>query len=154
MKVGWKWRKHWEFKLMLKCQHQCHCACNSQFGISIIKDAGRQAAHKKTTNCMDVLYCPPPLASGNTTHPCNSGYLGKIFLYIDHKHMECLYNIVEHSGIASLYFNICQNIMTYFYSHLYNVYCWFHTYVMYLKKSFSCLSLDIDVRWMLLSCYI
>jgi hypothetical protein len=42
---------------------------------------------------MDVLYYPPPLASGNITHPCNSRYLGKIFLYIDHNHMEYLYNI-------------------------------------------------------------
>jgi hypothetical protein len=75
----------------------------------------------KITICMDVLYCPPPLASGNITHPCNSRYLGKTFLYIDHHHMECLHNIVQHSGIISLYFNIYQNIITYFYSHLYNV---------------------------------
>lgn len=33
------------------------------------------------------------LASGNITHPCNSRYLGKIFLYIDHNDMEYLYNI-------------------------------------------------------------
>ena len=75
----------------------------------------------KTTICMDVLYCPPPLASGNITHPCISRYLGKILLYIDHHHMESLHTIVQHSGIISLYFNICQNIMTYFYSHLCNV---------------------------------
>jgi hypothetical protein len=31
---------------------------------------------------MDVLYYPPPLASGNITHPCKSKYLGKIFLFI------------------------------------------------------------------------
>jgi len=42
---------------------------------------------------MYLLYCPPPLTSGYITHPCNSGYLGKIFLYIDHNHMEYLYNI-------------------------------------------------------------
>ena len=29
-----------------------------------------------TLNCIDVLYCPPP-----------------IFLYIDHNHMDYLYNI-------------------------------------------------------------
>jgi hypothetical protein len=52
---------------------------------------------------------------------CNSRYLAKIFLYIDHHHMECLHYIVQHSVIISLYFNIRQNIMTYFYSHLYNV---------------------------------
>jgi hypothetical protein len=34
-----------------------------------------------------------PLASGNIPHPCNSRYLGKIFLYIDHNHMEYLYII-------------------------------------------------------------
>jgi hypothetical protein len=27
-----------------------------------------------------VLYYPPPLASGNITHPCNSRYIGKILL--------------------------------------------------------------------------
>ena len=47
-----------------------------------------------TLNCMDVLYCPPPFASGNITHPCNSMYLGKIFLYIDLNHMEYLYIIL------------------------------------------------------------
>ena len=47
-----------------------------------------------TLNCMDVLYYPPPLAWGNITHPCNSRYLGKIFLYIDHNHMEYLYIII------------------------------------------------------------
>ena len=41
---------------------------------------------------MDVLYYPPPLASGNLTHPCNSRYRGKILLYIDHIHIEYLYN--------------------------------------------------------------
>ena len=46
-----------------------------------------------TLNCMDMLYCTPPLASGNIMHPCNSRYLWKIFLYIDHNHMEYLYNI-------------------------------------------------------------
>ena len=49
-----------------------------------------------TSNCMDVLYFPPPLASGNIAHPCNSRYLEKIFLYIDHNHMEYLYNIHIH----------------------------------------------------------
>ena len=121
MTIGWNWRKHWEFKLMLKCQHQCHCASSSEIETCLINDAGRQAAHKKTTICMSVLYCPPPLASGNITHRCNSRYLGKIFLYIDHHHMECLHYIVQHSVIISLYFNIRQNIMTYFYSHLHNV---------------------------------
>jgi len=32
------------------------------------------------------------MASGNATRPCNSSYLGKIFLYIDHNHMKYLYN--------------------------------------------------------------
>jgi hypothetical protein len=27
------------------------------------------------------------------TNPCNSRHIGKIFLYIDHNHMEYLYNI-------------------------------------------------------------
>jgi hypothetical protein len=34
---------------MLKCKHQCHCACSSEIGTCIINDAGRQASHKKTT---------------------------------------------------------------------------------------------------------
>jgi hypothetical protein len=42
---------------------------------------------------MDVLHYPPPLASDNITHPCNSRYLEKIFSYIDHNHMEYLYII-------------------------------------------------------------
>ena len=32
---------------MLDCKHQWHCACSSQICTYIIKDAGRQAAHKK-----------------------------------------------------------------------------------------------------------
>ena len=59
-----------------------------------------------TLNCiihsMDVLYYPPPLASGNITHLCNSRYLGKIFLYIDHNHMEYLYNIMTSRSAATL----------------------------------------------------
>ena len=51
-----------------------------------------------TLNCMDVLYYPPPLASGNITHPCNSRYLGIIFLYTDHNHMEYLYNINQNES--------------------------------------------------------
>jgi hypothetical protein len=41
----------------------------------------------------DARYYPPTLASGNITHPCNSRYLGKIFLYIEHNHMEYIYII-------------------------------------------------------------
>jgi len=33
---------------MLKCKHQCHCACNSEILTCIDNGAGRQAAHKKT----------------------------------------------------------------------------------------------------------
>jgi hypothetical protein len=59
-----------------------------------------------TLNCiihsMDVLYYRPPLASGNITHLCNSRYLGKIFLYIDHNHMEYLYNIMTSRSAATL----------------------------------------------------
>ena len=43
-----------------------------------------------TLNCMDVLYCPTPTAEGNITHPCNSRYRGKMFLFIDHNHIEYL----------------------------------------------------------------
>jgi hypothetical protein len=43
-----------------------------------------------TLNCMDVLYCPTSTAEGNITHPCNSRYRGKMFLYIDHGHIEYL----------------------------------------------------------------
>jgi hypothetical protein len=49
MTLGWNWRKCWWFKLMRKCNHQCHCACSSEIGTCIINDAGRQAVHKKTT---------------------------------------------------------------------------------------------------------
>ena len=52
-----------------------------------------------TLNCMDVLYYPPSLASGNITHPCNSRYFVKIFLYNDHNHMEYLYNIPQIGNI-------------------------------------------------------
>ena len=31
---------------LLKCKHQCHCACSSEIGTCIINDAGRQAAQK------------------------------------------------------------------------------------------------------------
>jgi hypothetical protein len=48
--VGWNWRKRWEFKLILKCKHQCHCACSSEIGSCIINNAGRQAAHTKKPN--------------------------------------------------------------------------------------------------------
>ena len=41
-----------------------------------------------TLNCMDVLYYP-------ITHPCNSRYWGKIFLYMNHNHMEYLYNLLS-----------------------------------------------------------
>jgi hypothetical protein len=43
-----------------------------------------------TLNCMDVLYCPTPTVEGNKTHPCNSRYRGKMFLYIDPSHIEYL----------------------------------------------------------------
>ena len=32
---------------MLKCRHQCHCACTSEIRTCIINETGRQAAHKK-----------------------------------------------------------------------------------------------------------
>jgi hypothetical protein len=47
MTVGVNWRKSWEFKLILKCKHQCHCTCSSEIGTCLINNAGRQAAHKK-----------------------------------------------------------------------------------------------------------
>ena len=49
MTVGWNWSKCLEFKLVLKCRHQYHCRCSPETGTCIINDAGRQAAHKKTT---------------------------------------------------------------------------------------------------------
>jgi len=45
---------------------------------------------RATLNCMDVLYCLTPTAEGNIRHPCNSRYRGKMFLYIDHSHIEYL----------------------------------------------------------------
>ena len=45
---------------------------------------------RDTLNCMDVLYCPTSTVEGNITHPCNSRYRGKMFLYIDHSHIEYL----------------------------------------------------------------
>jgi hypothetical protein len=47
MTVGWNCRKRWEFKLMLKCRHQCHCACTSEIRTCIINETGRQATHTK-----------------------------------------------------------------------------------------------------------
>ena len=47
---GWNWRKRWEFKHMLKCKHQCHCACSLEIGTCIINDDGRQAAYKNDEN--------------------------------------------------------------------------------------------------------
>jgi hypothetical protein len=49
---------------MLKCKHQCHCACSSEIGTCIINDAARQTAHKNNENSRffgrissnDVLY--------------------------------------------------------------------------------------------------
>ena len=55
MTVGWNWMNRWEFKRMLKCKHEWHCAFSSETGTCIIKDAGRQTAHKKTTK-IHVLY--------------------------------------------------------------------------------------------------
>ena len=61
-------------------------------------DCGRYTRifSRGTNNCMDVLYCPTPTAEGNITHPCNSMSRGKMFLYIDHNHMEYLlyYNLI------------------------------------------------------------
>ena len=34
---------------MLKCKHQCRCACSSEIGTCIINDAGKQAVLRKTT---------------------------------------------------------------------------------------------------------
>jgi hypothetical protein len=48
MNVGWHWRKRKEFKLMLKCKHQYHCACCLEIRICIINDTRRWTAHKKT----------------------------------------------------------------------------------------------------------
>ena len=50
MIVGWNWKKQWEFKLILKCEHQCHCTCNSEIGTCIINDAGRQMHTKNNEN--------------------------------------------------------------------------------------------------------
>ena len=36
---------------MLKCKHQCRCACSSEIGTCIINDTGRQKATK-----IHVLY--------------------------------------------------------------------------------------------------
>jgi hypothetical protein len=41
-----------------------------------------------TLNCLDVLYYST--AEANITHPCNWRYIGKMFLYIDHSHIEYL----------------------------------------------------------------
>ena len=35
---------------------QCHCACSSEIGTSLIDDAGRQAAHKKQRKYMLYTY--------------------------------------------------------------------------------------------------
>jgi hypothetical protein len=47
----------WEFKLILKYKHQCHCACSSEIGTCIINDAGRQAAHTKKQRKYTLYTC-------------------------------------------------------------------------------------------------
>jgi len=47
------------------------------------------------------------LKSDNITHPCNSMYIGKIFLYIDHSHIEYLYNITFYPHVLILQCNQC-----------------------------------------------
>ena len=59
-------------------------------------------------NCIYVLYYLQPLSSGNVTHPCNSRYLGKIFLHTDHNHMEYLYNITLRTDYQYKQHSKCQ----------------------------------------------
>ena len=54
MTVGWNsWRKHWKFKLMLKCKHSC--TCSSEIGTCIINDTGETSYTQKKTSCIPVL---------------------------------------------------------------------------------------------------
>ena len=52
-----------------------------------------------TLNCMDVLYYHPPLASGKITHPCNSRYHGKIFLYIIYSYKYLESDLIKHCHV-------------------------------------------------------
>ena len=41
---------------MLKCRHQCHCACTSEIKTGIINETGRQAAHTKNNENKRVVF--------------------------------------------------------------------------------------------------
>ena len=56
---------------------------------------------RDTLNCMDVLYCPKPMAEGNIIHPCNSRYRRKMFLYVDHSRIEYLLYYILNSKIIN-----------------------------------------------------
>ena len=81
------------FKLMLKCQHQCHCTCNSEIGICIINDAGRQAVHKKQCFSSNVakqhFKLPKKITKMNDIIPLsNSFHKGNIVFFICLKQVQ------------------------------------------------------------------
>jgi hypothetical protein len=48
---------HPVFFKLLKCKHQCHCACSLEIGTCIINDAGRQLQTKNNENaCFILMY--------------------------------------------------------------------------------------------------
>ena len=52
---------------------------------------------------MDVLYYHPPLASGKITHPCNSRYHGKIFLYIIYSYKYLKSDLIKHCHVIFIH---------------------------------------------------
>jgi hypothetical protein len=62
---------------MLKCKHQCRCACSSEIRTCIINDAGRKAVLRKTTKT-HVLFYVLKLNTNFTTCSIfsNSGHVG------------------------------------------------------------------------------
>ena len=96
---GWNWRKNWEFKLMLKCEHQCHCACSLEIGTCIINDAGRQAAHKKNQRKYMVFlveYCQKIFDTN----------VFKVYINFQHKKNTKLTGTIP--LMIQFHFDICQ----------------------------------------------
>ena len=69
-----------------------HFYFDTRYYTNILCDCGQYTRifSLSTLHSMDVLYFSTPTAEGNITHPCNSRYRGKMFLFIDHSHIEYL----------------------------------------------------------------
>ena len=69
-----------------------HFYFDTRYYTNILCDCGQYTRifSLSTLHSMDVLYFSTPTAEGNITYPCNSRYRGKMFLFIDHSHIEYL----------------------------------------------------------------